>query len=125
MTFWGSAGVFLGRRSMRAAAVVQEITGEGKKRKKGRKEEKKGSVEGRGGPEPLAPAPARQRWGNMSAAHVMSQSVSVSCARKHARERARLGMTSRMEALLGPAACSPNLQTTLGTLSTCDESLPA
>lgn len=82
-----------------------------------------------GGEVPKPMAPVRQSWGNMSAAHVVSKSVSVSCACKHARERARrssrLATTSRSEALLGPISRSPNLQTTLGTLSTYDESLPA
>lgn len=44
------------------------------------------------GPEPMAPA--RRRWENMSAAHVVSQSVSVSCACKHARERAKRRLDS-------------------------------
>lgn len=119
----GSAGGSFG-------ANIRNSRSQGKAEGRGKINRRKGFrgwEVGSRGPEPMAPA--RRRWENMSAAHVVSQSVSVSCAYKHARERARrpsrLGTTSRSEALLGPISWSRNLQTTLGTLSTHDESLPA
>lgn len=75
-------------------------------------------------------APALQRGENMSlwlkmCFWLFCADVSMCVSEQGCALSSRLKMTSQSEALLGPIQCSPNLQMTLGILSTYDESLPS